>query len=286
MEHITETIETYNYANLEDRVRFALDGAIEKEALSAYTPENILSCVEFMDYTTLKVSDTPASVAAFTADLLRKLRKYELPNPAAICVFPRFVSTVKETLAEAPLRVAAVGGGFPFAQTFLDIKVAECRQAIAAGADEIDVVLSVGNILEERYEEVYRELLTLRKACQGVTFKVINESGELKTYEHIFRATLLAAYAGADFVKTSTGKVPVNATPEAVYVMCDAIRQFHEHEHRRVGIKVAGGVSRVQNAIRYLAIVYHLLGETWLTPSLFRFGTSQLLDDILKELKR
>lgn len=286
MENIIETIETYNYANLEDRVRFALDGAIEKEALSAYTPENILSCVEFMDYTSLKVSDTPASVATFVADLLRKVRKYELPNPAAICVFPRFVATAKEALADAPIRLAAVGGGFPFAQTFLDIKVAECRQAIAAGADEIDVVLSVGAILEEHHEEVYRELLALREACQGVTFKVIIESGELKTYEHIFRATLLAAYAGADFVKTSTGKVPVNATPEAVYVMCDAIRQFHEREHRRVGIKVAGGVSRVQNAIRYLAIVYHLLGDAWLNPTLFRFGTSQLLDDILKELKR
>ena len=140
--------------------------------------------------------------------------------------------------------------------------------------------------MEGNYEAVYRELSAIREVCSGVVLKVIIESGELKTTEHIFNATLVAAYAGADFVKTSTGKVPVNATPEAVYTMCEALKQFHQQTGRMIGIKISGGITKVQNAIRYLTIVKHVLGEGWISPRYFRIGTSQLLDDVLKEMKK
>ena len=153
--------------------------------------------------------------------------------------------------------------------------------AIGAGAQEVDVVISVGDILEKNYEKVYRELKAIRKVCENVRLKVILETGELKDLESIFNASLIAAYAGADFIKTSTGKVPVNATPESVYVMCEAIRQYYAQTGKRVGLKVAGGVSKAQNAIRYLTIVNHVLGCEWLTPYYFRIGASQLMDDIV-----
>ena len=149
----------------------------------------------------------------------------------------------------------------------------------------MDVVISVGDVLERNYEKVYKELVAIREACAGVILKVILETGELKTIESVFNASLIGAYAGADFIKTSTGKVPVNATPETVYMICEALRQFHAQTGRMVGIKVAGGITKIQNAIRYLTIVKHILGEQWLTPAYFRIGTSQLLEDVLKEMK-
>lgn len=157
--------------------------------------------------------------------------------------------------------------------------------AIAAGAQEVDVVVTVGDILEKNYEKVYQELKLIREVCREVRLKVILETGELKDVESIFNASLIAAYAGADFIKTSTGKVPVNATPESVYIMCEAIKQYYATSGRRVGLKVAGGVSKAQNAVRYLTIVNHILGKEWLSPYYFRIGASQLMDDLTKEIK-
>ena len=157
--------------------------------------------------------------------------------------------------------------------------------AISAGAQEVDVVISVGDMLEKNYEKVYRELKAIRKVCEGVRLKVILETGELKDLETIFYASLISAYAGADFIKTSTGKVPVNATPESAYVMCEAIKAYYEQTGKKVGLKVAGGVSKAQNAIRYLTIVNYVLGSEWLTPYYFRIGASQLMDDVVKEIK-
>ena len=286
MENILEALTVYNWVNLEDRIQFELDGVIEKETALAYCNENFEFCVSCMDYTSLKVTDTQNSITVFVADLIKKLKKNALPDVASVCVYPSFTSTVKEGLAGTPIKTAVVGACFPAAHSFLSVKLAECREAIAAGADEIDVVLSVGDIMEENYEAVYRELSAIREVCSGVVLKVIIESGELKTTEHIFNATLVAAYAGADFVKTSTGKVPVNATPEAVYTMCEALKQFHQQTGRMIGIKISGGITKVQNAIRYLTIVKHVLGEGWISPRYFRIGTSQLLDDVLKEMKK
>ena len=273
MENILDALAIYGYSNLEDRIEFELDGVIEKEIAPAYCNENFELCVSCMDYTSLKVTDTEKSIVTFVSELLKKLKKNTLPDVASVCVFPRFTSLVKENLVGTQIKTTVVGACFPAAQTFLDVKLAECKAAIAAG------------VLERNYEKVYKELVAIREACAGVILKVILETGELKTIESVFNASLIGAYAGADFIKTSTGKVPVNATPETVYVICEALRQFHAQTGRMVGIKVAGGITKIQNAIRYLTIVKHILGEQWLTPAYFRIGTSQLLEDVLKEMK-
>ncbi len=285
MEQIADILATYNIANFDERVQFDLDGVIEKEIKQAYCLENLSFCVACMDYTTLCLTDTETSVRAFVSDLLKKLKKFELKPVAAVCVYPHYASVVRELLGATDIRTAVVAGHFPNAQTFADIKLAECRMAVEAGAQEVDVVISVGDMLEKNHEKVYRELVAIREACEGVRLKVILETGELKSLETIFEASVIAAYAGADFIKTSTGKVPVNATPEAVYVMCEAIRQYHATTGRKVGLKVAGGISKAQSAIRYLTIVNHVLGKEWMNPYYFRIGASQLMDDVVKEMK-
>jgi len=285
MEKISEVLATYNASNLEDRMQFELDGVVEKEVKQAYCAENLEFCVSCMDYTTLKVTDTEDSVKSFVADLLKKLKKGSLREVAAVCVYPNFAGIVREGLKGTDIQTAVVAGGFPSSQTFMEMKLSECKMAIAAGAQEVDVVITVGDVLEKNFEKIYRELLAIRKVCEGARLKVILETGELKDIESIFKASLVSMYAGADFIKTSTGKVPVNATPEAVYVMCEAIKQYYARTGKKVGLKVAGGVSKAQNALRYLTIVNHILGGEWLTSSYFRIGTSQLLDDIMKEIK-
>jgi deoxyribose-phosphate aldolase len=238
-----------------------------------------------MDYTTLKLADTETTVTNFVADLLKKLKKFNLKEVASVCVAPTFAPIVRELLESTEIRTDVVAGNFPYAQTFMEVKLLECKMAIAAGAQEIDVVMSVGDMLEKNYERVYQELVAIRQAAEGVKLKVILEVGELKSVEVIFQAALIAAYAGADFIKTSTGKVPVNATPESVYVICEAIRQYYVKTGKRVGLKVAGGVTKVQSAIGYLAIVNHVLGREWLTPDYFRIGASQLTDNLIKEIE-
>lgn len=285
MENISEILSAYNSSNLEDRIQFELDGVVEKEIKQAYCAENLEFCISCMDYTTLKVNDTENTVKAFIVELLKKLKKNELREVAGVCVFPNYAAIVREELKGTEIKTVVVAGSFPFSQTFTEMKISECKMAIGAGAEEVDVVISVGDILEKNYEKAYKELLAIRKACEGVRLKVILETGELKDIDHIFNAALVAAYAGADFIKSSTGKVPMNATPESVYVMCEAIKQYYAQSGRRVGLKVAGGISKAQNAIRYLTIVNHVLGSEWLTPYYFRIGASQLLDDIVKETK-
>lgn len=285
MDNISEILSEYNCVNLEDRIQFDLDGVVEKEVKQAYCADNLEFCVACMDYTTLKVTDTEESVKNFVAELLKKLKKFNLKEVAAVCVFPNFAGIVREGLKTTEIQTAVVAGNFPNSQTFTEIKLAECKMAIGAGAQEVDVVISVGDIIEKNYEKVYQELAAIRKVCEGVRLKVILETGELKDVESIFNASLIAAHAGADFIKTSTGKVPVNATPESVYVICEAIKQFYARTGKRVGVKIAGGVSKAQNAIRYLTIVNHVLGSEWLTPYYFRIGASQLMEDVVKELK-
>lgn len=285
MDNISEILATYSCVNLDDRIQFDLDGVVEKEIKQTYCVENLEFCIACMDYTTLRLIDTDESVRNFVADLLKKLKKFELRGVAAVCVYPNFAAIAREELKATEIQTAVVAGNFPNAQTFTEIKLAECKMAIGAGAQEVDVVISLGDMLEKNYEKVYRELKAIRKVCENVRLKVILETGELKDVESIFNASLIAAYAGADFIKTSTGKVPVNATPESVYVMCEAIKQYYAQTGRRVGLKVAGGVSKAQNAIRYLTIVNHVLGREWLTPYYFRIGASQLMDDMVKEIK-
>ncbi len=173
---------------------------------------------------------------------------------ASVCVFPNFTSIVKQALAGQDIKTTVVAGGFPASQTFMKIKTTECKMALEEGAEEIDVVINVGAIMEKNYLKAFQELQIIRKTCKDVCLKVILETGELKTIEDIFYGALVAMYAGADFIKTSTGKVPVNATPEAVYVMCHAIKQFYEQTGKKVGLKVAGGVSKAYNALSYFVL--------------------------------
>ncbi|NCE72211.1 deoxyribose-phosphate aldolase [Odoribacter sp. Z80] len=285
MDNIAKILTAYNCVNLDERIQFELDGVVEKEIKQVYCAENLEFCLSCIDYTTLKLTDTEKSVKVFVTELLKKLKKFNLREVAAVCVFPNFARVVREALQETGIQTAVVAGNFPSSQTFTEIKLAECKMAISAGAQEVDVVISVGDMLEKNYEKVFRELKAIRKVCETVRLKVILETGELKDVETIFYASLIAAYAGADFIKTSTGKVPVNATPESVYVMCEAIKQYFAQTGRRVGLKVAGGVSKAQNAIRYVTIVNHVLGSEWLTPYYFRIGASMLMDDVVKEIK-
>lgn len=285
MEDILKSLDEYSYTNIEDRMEFELNGVVEKESKQSYCPENLKFCVSCIDYTTLRETDTDNSVRRFIEDLLKKVKKEGLKDVASVCVFPRFASLSKEALKGQQIKTTVVAGGFPAAQTFMEIKLSECKMAIEAGAEEIDVVIGVGDILEKNYQKAYRELLAIKNVCKEVRLKVILETGELKTIENIFYAALISMYAGADFIKTSTGKVPVNATPEAVYIMCNAIRQFKEKTGKTIGLKIAGGVSKAQTALRYLTLVNYILGEKWMTPDYFRIGSSQLLDDIVKELK-
>ncbi len=285
MDNIAKILTAYNCVNLDERIQFELDGVVEKEIKQVYCAENLEFCLSCIDYTTLKLTDTEKSVKVFVTELLKKLKKFNLREVAAVCVFPNFARVVREALQGTGIQTAVVAGNFPSSQTFTEIKLAECKMAISAGAQEVDVVISVGDMLEKNYEKVFRELKAIRKVCETVRLKVILETGELKDVETIFYASLIAAYAGADFIKTSTGKVPVNATPESVYVMCEAIKQYFAQTGRREGLKVAGGVSKAQNAIRYVTIVNHVLGSEWLAPYYFRIGASMLMDDVVKEIK-
>ena len=285
MDNISEILVKYNCTDLDDRIQFELDGSVEKEVKQAYCTKNLEFCISCMDYTSLKLTDTEKSVKQFVSELLKKLIKFNLRNVAAVCTYPHFATIVSKELEATGIQTAVVAGNFPNSQTFTEIKLAECKMAIGAGAQEIDIVISVSDILEENYEKVYRELKAIRKVCENVCLKVILEAGELKKVEPIFYASLIAAYAGADFIKTSSGKVPINTTSESVYVMCEALKQYYDQTGKQVGLKIAGGVAKAQNAIRYLTIVNHVLGSKWLNSSYFRIGASQLMDDIIKEIK-
>ena len=285
MDNIAKILTAYNCVNLDERIQFELDGVVEKEIKQVYCAENLEFCLSCIDYTTLKLTDTEKSVKVFVTELLKKLKKFNLREVDAVCVFTKFARVEREALQGRGIQTAVVAGNLPSSQTFTEIKLVECKMEISVGAQEVDVVISVGDMLEKNYEKVFRELKAIRKVCETVRLKVILETGELKDVETIFYASLIAAYAGADFIKTSTGKVPVNATPESVYVMCEAIKQYFAQTGRRVGLKVAGGVSKAQNAIRYVTIVNHVLGSEWLAPYYFRIGASMLMDDVVKEIK-
>ncbi|HHU25592.1 MAG TPA: deoxyribose-phosphate aldolase [Bacteroidales bacterium] len=241
----------------------------------------LYSCI---DLTTLNTTDTKEEVWRFT----EKVNEFDGSNPeidnvAAICVYPNLVATVKEALT-ADVRIAAVSGGFPASQTFTEVKIAETALAVADGADEIDIVLNLGLFLNEEYEEMCDEIGEIKESCHGAALKVILETGALKTAANIHSASILSQYSGADFLKTSTGKIYSGASPEAVYVMCQAVKSYYKRTKTKTGIKVSGGVSSVEDAVKYYTIVKETLGEGWLSPTLFRIGTSRLADILLKEI--
>ena len=208
----------------------------------------------------------------------------ELPHIATICVHPNFAGTVSETLEVEGVEVACVSGGFPSSQTFQEIKVAETALALHEGATEIDMVLSVGAFLEGDYETCADEIAEMKQVCGDYDLKVILETGALQTAENIKRASILSIYAGADFIKTSTGKISVSATPEAAYVMCQTIKEYYKETGIKIGFKAAGGVSTVDDALTYYTIVRELLGKEWIDENLFRIGTSRLANLLVQAI--
>ena len=243
-------------------------------------------CLSAVDLTTLTCNDSVESVTEFAKRTVTFAEAYpQIPNVASICVYPAFVETVGLAVDGTPMRITSVGGGFPASQTFLEVKMLEVAMAVENGADEVDIVLNVGKMLTGAYDEAANEVEMIRSEMDAdVILKVIIESGALKTPELIRKASLVSMAAGADFVKTSTGKIDVAATPEAAVVMCQAIKDFYNQTGRKVGFKAAGGVKTPQDAALYYTIVEQILGEEWLTTDLFRIGASSAANNLLSAI--
>jgi deoxyribose-phosphate aldolase len=243
--------------------------------------------VRMMDLTTLEGADTPGKVAALCSKAVRPDPvDRTVPSVAAVCVYPNLVPTAKEKLAGSGVAVAAVATGFPSGQYPTDVKLADVRATVDLGADEIDMVIDRGAFLSGRYAKVYDEIVRVKEACGDAHLKVILETGELGTYDNVRRASLLAMAAGADFIKTSTGKLPSAATLPVTLVMLEAIRDVFDETGRRVGMKPAGGIRTAKQAVQYLVQLHETLGPDWMTPDLYRFGASTLLNDVLMQIRK
>jgi deoxyribose-phosphate aldolase len=243
--------------------------------------------VRCMDLTTLEGSDTPGKVTALSAKAIRpKPGDASIPSVAALCVYPARVADAVAHLRGSAVRVASVATAFPSGQSFISVKLAETREAVAAGADEIDMVIDRGAFLSGDYPRVYEEIVAVKEACGSAHLKVILETGELGTYDAVRRASILAMAGGADFIKTSTGKVQPAATLPESLVMMESIRDFLRETGRAVGFKAAGGIRTSKQAIAYLVVLYETLGPDWMTPERFRLGASTLLNDVLMQIEK
>ncbi|MFL5910854.1 MAG: deoxyribose-phosphate aldolase [Gaiellaceae bacterium] len=268
---------------LEERAASLAKRSIKREA-KVFALE---LAIRTTDLTTLEGADTPGKVAALCSKAMRPdPSDPSIPSCAAICVYPNLVPTARERLQGSSVHVAAVATGFPSGQYPTPIKVADVRSAIELGADEIDMVIDRGAFLSGRYSKVYDEVVRVKEACGDAHLKVILETGELGTYDNVRRATLLAIAGGADFVKTSTGKISPAATLPVALCMLEAVRDVYAETGRRVGFKAAGGVRQAKQAVQHLVLVHETLGPDWLTPDLYRLGASSLLNDILMQLRK
>ena len=288
MEHQSKyelALSKFNTHLHDDEIMMKVDQLIEKHLSENNTVDvkkEILNCI---DLTTLKCTDTEESVMKFTEKVNEFVDKYpDLDNVAAICVYPNMAEIVSDSLEADNVKIACVSGGFPSSQTFMEVKVAETAMAIHAGAEEIDIVMPIGKFLCDDYEGMCDEISELKDICGEKTLKVILETGALRTASNIKKAAILAMYSGADFIKTSTGKEAISATPEAALVMCEAIKEYHRETGRKVGFKAAGGIDTVKKALAYYTIVKEVLGEEWLNNGLFRIGTSRLTNLLLSDI--
>ena len=268
----------------DDNVKSAVEEILAKHFDENNNIEVWKQCLHSIDLTTLNGDDTTEKVET----MAQRVNEFEenfpnVPNVAAMCVYPSLVQTAADTLTE-PIGIAAVAAGFPASQTFVEIKVAEAAMAVAAGATEIDIVISIGKFLEGNYQEVYDEISEIKAAIRDAHLKVILETGVLQSAENIYKASILAMAAGADFIKTSTGKVAINATPEATYIMCHAIKDWHEKTGKKVCYKPAGGVSTTIEAVQHYTLVKEILGQEWLNNNSFRFGASRLANNLLTSI--
>ena len=269
----------------DDKIARETAALIEKHLSENDTAEIKKFLFHCIDLTTLKCTDSEQSVMKFTEKVNEFDDKYpDLDNVAAICVYPNMAEIVNDTLEADHVNIACVSGGFPSSQTFTEVKMAETAMALHAGADEIDIVIPVGKFLEGDYEGMCDEIEELKEVCGDKHLKVILETGALKTASNIKKASILSMYSGADFIKTSTGKENPAATPEAAYVMCNAIKEYHRETGRKIGFKPAGGINTVKDALTYYTIVKEVLGKEWLNNQLFRLGTSRLANLLLSDI--
>ena len=284
----------YGYTPDKEKISKRLD-AIASNIDDVTSPSVLKTCMSIMDLTTLKTEDTPASVTKLVGKVNSFMNDFpDYPLPASVCVYSNFASVVKDALASEDVHVTAVSGCFPTSQSFIEIKVKECELAVKNGADEIDIVLPLNSFMAGDYETARAEIRAMRAAVDDaaeslgkkVVLKVILETGLLVTPEKIADASLLAMEEGADFIKTSTGKVSVNATPMAAYVMCECIKAFHAKTGRKVGFKAAGGISTAKDAVCYYSIVKTILGEDWMNKDLFRFGVSRLANSLMSAIEQ
>jgi deoxyribose-phosphate aldolase len=243
--------------------------------------------IRMMDLTTLEGRDTPGKIRALCAKAIHpQPGDPSIPSVAAVCLYPSLIPEAKDALRGSSVKVASVATGFPSGQTFRDIKVAEVKAAVAAGADEVDMVIDRGAFLSGDYATVFDEVVEIKDACGDAHLKVILETGELGTFDQVRRASILAMAAGADFIKTSTGKIQPAATLPVTLVMLEAIRDFEKATGRWVGMKPAGGIRTAKEAVQYLVVLYETLGPRWMTPDRFRFGASTLLNDVLMQIEK
>lgn len=285
MDPYNEMLKGYNTDLHDDEVaqmtdKILYEGLRENSCEKVY--RFLFGCI---DLTSLNPTDNQTQIAAFT----RQVNELDNQNPelnhvAAICVYPNFAEIVKDTLEVEDVKIACVSGGFPSSQTFTEVKVAETAMAVMDGADEIDIVISVGKFLVGDYESMCDEIQELKETCKDKHLKVILETGALRTASNIKAASILSMYAGADFIKTSTGKLEPAATPEAAYVMCQAIKEYFDETGNKVGFKPAGGINAVHDALVYYTIVKEVLGEEWLNNRYFRIGTSRAANYILSSI--
>ena len=285
MDKYNEAIAKFDTAIEDGQVRYNVEKILGEHYAENCTGEVyrfILSC---LDLTSLETTDNDATITAFISKVNEFENTYPEINPdAAVCDYPNFVTTVRGMLEVSSVKIASVAGGFPSAQTYSELKTVEAGLALHDGADEIDMVMNVGNFLGGNYQEMCDEISEMKETCRDAKLKVILETGLLPSTSEVMKASVLALYSGADFIKTSTGKTGTGATPEAVYAMALAVREYSRLNGVRVGIKVAGGVRTASEAVKYYTIIKEVLGQEWLTPDLFRIGASSLADSLLSEI--
>ena len=276
---IIEQYPSFTAKEIEEKISLIIENKIP-ENRNTEVFKTMFSCI---DLTSLNTNDGEESIARFTNKVNSFGDDYpELPNVAAICVYPSLAKTVRETLTEG-VEIAAVAAGFPHSQTFVEVKVAETALAVFDGASEIDIVIPVGKLLEKKYDEIVEEIQEIKDACKDAHLKVILESGSLET-EDLRIACILAMESGADFIKTSTGKQQPAATPLAAWYMCTMISEYYKLSGRKVGFKAAGGISTAEEALVYYSIVDEILGKEWLDKEFFRFGASKLANNLLGDI--
>ena len=281
-----EALEKYNTSLNDREVREAVQKIIAEKVHENDTADVKKFLFGSIELTTLKTTDSDVSVMAFTEKVNQFDQQYpDIPHVATICVYPCFAEVVKDTLEVEGVNIACVSGSFPSSQALLEVKTIETALAIKDGADEIDMVMPVGKFLQGDYEGVSDEIQEMKAVCGDHALKVILETGDLVTASNIKKASILAMYAGADYIKTSTGKEKISATPEAAYVMCQAIKEYYDETGIQIGFKPAGGINTVMDAITYYTIVKEVLGEKWLTNKWLRLGTSRLANLLLSEIE-